>query len=226
MTVTKLLKPILGKGDIVVSGSYIELVGRPLLSHFLNKARSNQFPYGSIFRKSFKIINLKKHSTSLEIRSVFGKNIWNDYYMFSFVRNPYDRCVSAFFWMKNNQGKGFRNKSLGNLVKKISSFPDFNYFIKSVEFEQIRKEHFLKPMVDYIYDSENQLIVDYVGRFEDFSEELERLSFDFNLSTDYRSIHVNRSRRQKSYRNYYTSDTQKIVQLAYNSDIREFGYKF
>lgn len=226
MTITKLLMPILTKGDLVISGPSLKILDRPLISDFFEKVRLNQFPYSSILKKKFKLINLEKHSTSLEISSVVGKNIWTNYYKFSFVRNPYDRCVSAFFWMKKNQGRNLRNKNFKRLVQKISSFPDFNYFIKSVEFEQIRKENFLKPMVDYIYDSQNQLIVDYVGKFENVSKELEKLSLHFNLNNDYQTIHVNESRRKKNYRDYYTNDAQRIVKLAYDSDIRCFGYKF
>lgn len=226
MTITKFLISILSNGDIFIAGPYLKICDRPLISDFLHKASSNQLLYNSFISKKFKTINLKKHSTSLEIRSVTGERIWKDYYKFSFARNPYDRYVSAFFWMKKNQGENLRNASVKELVQKIASFSDFSKFIQSDEFNQIREKNLLKPMVDYIHDSQDKLIIDYIGRFENFPKELEKLSFDFNLNSDYKNTHINKSKRYASYRDYYASDIRRIVQLAYDRDIKYFGYEF
>ena len=40
-----------------------------------------------------------RHFTVLDIKTLFP-NLFNKYYKFSFVRNPYDRLLSEYYWCK------------------------------------------------------------------------------------------------------------------------------
>jgi hypothetical protein len=37
-----------------------------------------------------------KHITARELRQIVGHRIWDEYYKFSFVRNPYDKLLSEY----------------------------------------------------------------------------------------------------------------------------------
>ena len=60
-------------------------------------------PYDGM--KSF--TGLRKHAKADEIREKLGEEMYDSYFKFVFVRNPFDFLVSLFFYIK--QAKGNRN---------------------------------------------------------------------------------------------------------------------
>ncbi len=46
------------------------------------------------------------HSSAEEIRTRIGQTLWDSYFTFSVVRNPYDRTISAYFWEIHNAAPG------------------------------------------------------------------------------------------------------------------------
>lgn len=48
---------------------------------------------------------LGKHSTAKEIRTVVGESVWNEYFTFSFVRDPLSRMTSLYRWTEKRVNK-------------------------------------------------------------------------------------------------------------------------
>ncbi|MBW1860709.1 MAG: sulfotransferase family 2 domain-containing protein [Deltaproteobacteria bacterium] len=149
-------------------------------------------------------------------RVYYPPKLYEDYFKFAFVRNPWDRLVSCWH----------------NKVLRINHFK-----FDDVELARMRKfEHF----VDYVsrLDIENcnnhlrlqcTLIdldhVDYLGRFETFSDDL-RFVFQQLDMPSARLPHKNKSSRQKDYREYYSDGLRERVYQIYRKDMQIFGYQY
>jgi len=159
-----------------------------------------------------------QHATVEQIKKFYCQN-YEDYFSFTFIRNPWDRAVSDYFWIKKalNIEDSFKNYLLldNNFNVPNLRYPHLN--------EAGRGDHILAQS-DFILNSNGDRIVDFIGRFENLQE-------DFNIVCDKIGIaqkqlpHRNKS-KHKHYTEYYDDETKEIVSEKYAKDIEYFGYEF
>ena len=163
------------------------------------------------------------HNTLKDYRKLFEPADFESYFKFCFVRNPWDRLVSAFHFLKNGGISVMdRQWSQENLTK----FKDFRTFVN--EWVSISKNkwsyiHFL-PQYYFIFDNEKESSMDFIGDYEslksDYTFVAKRLGIVSKLS------HINSSSRKRDFRNYYDSNMIDIVGSMYKTDIELFEYEF
>lgn len=139
------------------------------------------------------------------------------YFKFSFVRNPWDRLVSGYCYLR--QG-GHRIGSEHN----IANYGDFGSFVRGWLTEKnVWSSVVFKPQHYFICDADLRLQMDFVGRMEnidiDFRTVCERLNVCAKLTRNNSSDHA-------YYTEYYTADLRERVASVYADDIRTFGYEF
>lgn len=134
----------------------------------------------------------------------------SEYFSFCFVRNPWDRIVSEFFWRQKHNG--FREET---------SFRDFIYLIKESNIKF--KPHFIDQK-SFICGENDKILVDFVGRFENFQQDFEHVCKKNDLKIE-RAPYKNKSER-KHYKEYYDEETMQVVYDMYQNDIDFFNYKF
>ena len=61
------------------------------------------------------LVGVKKHATALEILNFVGGDIFDDYFKFSVVRNPYSWLISHFEYVKRKKGHP-RSKQVGEMT--------------------------------------------------------------------------------------------------------------
>lgn len=161
-----------------------------------------------------------QHLTANEIKKRLGKSEYNKYYKFSFVRNPFSRCVSEYFWWRQKIDSDRRrcNSSFAQWVHEdLPSLISKNQSIKSLIKHNIEQYKF-------IYNTSDNCLVDFIGRFENLQE-------DFDIVCDKIEIprqqlpHKNKT-DHKHYTEYYDDETRQIVAEKYAKDIEYFRYKF
>lgn len=127
-----------------------------------------------------------EHSAAWQIRRMVGEEIWGSYFKFTIVRNPYDRCLSRFYYSKKvyeDRGKG-RPWDLEDLDQYMRYNP---WFIN---------ENWV------MYTEADRPLVDFFVRYEHLEADLgavsERLGFGRNVHEDLKSISSKRGIRPKS----------------------------
>jgi len=125
---------------------------------------------------------------------------FENYFVFAFVRNPWDRIISYWFWAKYN-AKDLRidkNLSLKDFLQKT---PQNQY--------------------SYIKGFTNN---SFVGRFENLQQDFDEACDKIGISRQ-ELRHVNKT-NHKHYTEYYDDEMREIVAKKYARDIEYFGYKF
>ena len=141
-------------------------------------------------------------------------------FSFTFVRNPWDRLVSSYEYLKNGGNCTLDAEDYLNLFSKYKNFKEMVLNWEEVFFDQI---HF-KSQSDWICDNDGNIIVDFVGKFENLQQ-------DFDIVCDRMQIprkklpHTNKT-NHKHYTEYYDDEIREIVAKKYARDIEYFGYKF
>lgn len=148
----------------------------------------------------------------------------SDYWVFGFVRNPWDRMVSWWSmitnWKSWNERKGRSIEGLGNEFWRTTSlYQDFEEFCfrGPDEFERMRR-----AQVDFLVAGERR--ADFIGRTETLTADSRTAFEHLGLSLDSLG-HDNRSSRT-DYRDYYSPTARDRVGEVFAKDVAEFGYEF
>jgi hypothetical protein len=141
------------------------------------------------------------------------------YFKFAFVRNPWDRLVSAFFYLDAGGCNEFDERFRATHLARYGG--DFAAFVGDFG-QHVGAQHF-RPQTDWLCDAAGSLLPDFVGRFEaidrDFAIVAQRLSVPARLPALNGSVH-------RPYREHYDAVAREIVARTYRSDIEAFGYEF
>ena len=154
------------------------------------------------------------HLTAYELLTLFGQSYFN-YFKFAFVRNPYDKFLSEYYWCKQ-PGIGFKSKQ---------SFDDFIKFVEDVVknnkyFKYIDNDHFI-PQYHYLFYNK-KILVGNVYKFEDINIVLPMLKEKFKINAEI--PHLNKSVNSTSNKIVLTDEQKEKIYNLYKIDFDVFNY--
>lgn len=149
--------------------------------------------------------------------------LFDDVFTFGFVRNPYDRMVSAFHYLRSDK-TSVRDGEFGK--RTVARYQDFPDFLSAIASKARRAEiagwvHFL-PQAYYLCDRKNNILVDFVGRTETFNDDIATINEKTGLG-----IQNIRERvvKRASYKEVYTAQTARTVEAMFAVDFERFGFE-
>lgn len=152
------------------------------------------------------------------------KKKYDDYYKFTFIRNPFERMFSCYInryhapeqWIgKKNAYKYY----LFGYMKKDNGFDEFAR--KSCKIPNWLMDKHLKPQYLLIYDKGGSILVDFVGRYENLIEDWKVVQKNLGFKN---LLHLNQSKK-KNWMDFYTKELADIVYQRYKNDFELLGYK-
>ena len=161
-------------------------------------------------------------------KSFISQELFDQYFKFAIVRNPWSR-VYSFYKFLTKQRIEF-NKFLKHRFYK-------DYFTSD------KYSWFVRPQADYLFDDNDQLLVNYVGRFESIDEHFNHIKHKSCLSPGILLPNKNISKPKKlfnslpfslpaskafslPYTQVYNDYSIDLVSKLYEKDCSMFGYSF
>lgn len=178
--------------------AYIPERTRPAITRFARRFNlSPSFP-------------LRMHSKAKDAKFNLPSDVYDNYFKFAFVRNPWDWQVSLYEYARQYENHPQR--------KLMQSFKDFDDYLDW----RVSQEKTLQK--EFVTDDEGNVIVDYIGRFErledDFAEICKKAGIEASLPQ------FNKTRSRQSYTQYYSDRTRQLIEDNFREDIEFFNYSF
>lgn len=156
-----------------------------------------------------------QHATVRELLELdlISNKIWNEYYKFTIIRNPWDRLISSYNWIKNDLSiKG----NLNDFLTRDKQFSRID-LLNPLDY---RADH-LKSQSDYIFFEDYKLNDIYAF------DKVQNIPFYKILNNNELIIkHFKKSNKNKHYSQYFTNTQKEIVKQMYKDDILNFSFEF
>jgi hypothetical protein len=164
--------------------------------------------------------HLKDNKTKLDVKHAsfvyYPYKQYEDYFKFAFVRNPWDRLLSC--WLSKVVNRNYFQFDKEEL-QLMQHFPSFVDFVATRNLEHCDRHLRLQSsLIDLNH-------VDFIGRMESFSRDLERVATHIDIPIDIQ-VAKNVSVARKPTHEYYRPEDIETVAGLYEKDIRIFGYNF
>ncbi|SMY09941.1 sulfotransferase family 2 domain-containing protein [Flavimaricola marinus] len=156
---------------------------------------------------------LWKHSTLADIEGVVPREDFSRYLVWTLVRNPWDRIVSYYHWLRE---QSFDHPAVG-----LARSHDFNGFLNAPQTQAALKAN---PYDSYLRDGAGTLRDPVFVRLEHLDEDLKPVEahLGFAITPD----RINESKRRSDWRSYYSEADAALVGRVCAADIARFGYAF
>ena len=145
------------------------------------------------------------HISARLVKSHVGEQVWNDYFVFCFERNPWDRVISHYYWLYKTEPR-----------------PSVSDYLNS------KAPLALKRRGSQLYMIDGKIAVDKIALFENLAEEMEAIRIQLGIPEPLQLPHAKSSHRKdkRSYRDVLTPDDRAKVAELFSEEIRACGYEF
>lgn len=152
------------------------------------------------------------HMPAKTIQALVGEKVWNKYFKFCVVRNPFEKMVSSYHF--------FSRQSMNTGMTGSKS----TYYLK-VDFEKWLNSCPL-PMDQNKYMINGIFCMDYVIKFESLPEGIEDVCNKLNVEFQPQRIdHLKKSNKPEiCLKDYYSQKSIEIVAKAYKHEMKMFNY--
>jgi hypothetical protein len=174
-----------------------------------SSSRWNKLASDSGLRRDWRRYYFRRHAPLARAERVLPRELFHSLFKFGFVRNPWDRLVSWYSYILEDQEHHRHGR--------VRGLPDFAAYLRGEAGKRRRSQWWM------LQNSGSKLGVDFVGRFEHLESDIgyvcTRLGIKQPLSRAKTSRHA-------PYQTFYTPTLVDFVAKHWAAEIEAFGYRF
>ena len=140
----------------------------------------------------------------------------NEYFKFSFVRNPWERAVSQIEYLRTKAGAAIFSKE---------TFKERLLMYCSTR-KNIAGHDLGACQLDYLMDKSGKVSLDFIGRFESLNLDFNKICIVLGINPPLQLPHIFNSNRKLHYSKYYDEESIDWIRERFAKDIDYFGYKY
>jgi len=145
-----------------------------------------------------------KHATAARIQKYIGKTIWDSYYKFCVVRNPFDRAISLYYW---------------HLTKHANDRQDLNRFILGLSANKLCTWH--------RYTINNKIAMDMVCHYENLQIDLDAAAAKIGIPPLILSNAKGAFRKdRRPYSQLINPEAREHIEHQCSTEIEAFNYQW
>ena len=157
--------------------------------------------------KDYKKYAFRQHDNINVAKRLMPPELFESYFKFAFVRNPWDRLVSEYEFIRRRPDHGRHAK-----VMKMG-------FEKYIVYQSKR---FDAHQINMLADKNGNLLMDFIGKFENLHDDWNRVTD--KLGIENKELTHRKKAGIKDYNSYYTDESRALVSELWKRDIEAFGY--
>ena len=159
------------------------------------------------------------HMPAARIREAIGAETWNSYHKFCVIRNPFEKCISAFEHLGAShtisQAKAWLAAVRCGMTPEQARFYDFLTRRKVVDRD--------------VYTIDGTFCMDTIIRYESLHDDLQRVCEQLSVPYEPGRLPTYKAgtrRADATVERLYTPQARALVERRYAFELERFGYQF
>jgi len=183
--------------------------------YFLDNIKNNNDSNFLHLRENVSLKYLKGYKHHDEL-AVMTEEKWNSYYKFTIIRNPYDRIVTAWNFLKSE--KKIDDISFENFLNEYSKCNDYVFACA------------FTTQYKHLLDENNEIKINYMCKTENINEDLVHVLTELGCEIKHQSSImggsiINGKNERENYCNFYNEKTIELVNNYFKDDFVNFNFK-
>lgn len=148
------------------------------------------------------------HISLSQLRQFWPGNAVREYFKFAFVRNPYDRFISTYFFLRRSVREPMNDL---DKMKMMLSSPRLNCRVLMV------------PQYRLLVNDKGECGMDFTGKFEQLQSEYDKICSHLGLSSS--NLEKKNASDHGMYKTSFDLELWEMVTEFYRQDFEFFDYK-